>query len=431
MKKTLITAVFFLQSSFLLHGMQAFPDRVEPVRVGSAVGALIPVNYFGNEIERFSADIGFSLKRVKSGESTVDPEIANITENCRVWLDSCRLQINKKHMEFIIRQESQKQSEIQKIIEEKEKTIRTLQSKLNTLLSANEGLKALSAVLNKEMVGYETAIKRALDEVKKFGDAPELLTAAQLGRTTERLTEHLKIIKSEIKEGKRDLEGAFFRAQERYGDGIRALAESLEEKYNDILLGVAKKSAEKIAHLTEAYERRIEFMQCMADEAAATTAAQAAAKKTELQNIYKSINAKKEPFGFMASEVRQMDLKQRHETVKELYERFVPFAVLLGREDLGITARATDLVAIAKYRDVTAVMEDFYLSPDRIAYLRRNPTCSPPGDGLASYAHRMEIKQLEAYDKAVDTPFPSEEFSRLVEAVNAYFREFYYHSRFL
>ncbi|MDR1982537.1 MAG: hypothetical protein LBQ08_01930 [Holosporaceae bacterium] len=369
MKKTLVTVIFL--QCLNLYGMQTIPtSNIQ----SSTVATLVAANYFDDEIRRFSQDIKSEMTRVNSGTSTVEQAIISITGNSKSWFNSCRAQINERYMKLVIAQQHQKQLEIETITAAKDQEIRILQKRLDTLLSAHteglEGLKAQLRIFDQQRVEAEQHVRTARERVDSTSTS-ELVTESQLRRTMDRLTRDLGTIRTEIQDGKRTLEEAFVRAEEKYSDGIETLIHGLEDRYADILSGVVERSTEKITHLSEAYEHQIELIRHMLDEAIAAT--KEAEKKSTLRSMLLQVPATNKNFiRIKALNAERMDIFGRHKTVEELYARFLPFSELFGRADLGVIATLEDLASIKTYKDDILIMTE--------------PVCPPAMPVLSEYS---------------------------------------------
>jgi hypothetical protein len=480
MKKTLITAIFL--QCLGLYGMQAIPTGDGHQIQDSPVTILVSVNYFDNEIRRFGQNITSEINNVKSGAATVEHAIVSITGNCRSWFDLCRTQINEKYGELVVAQQQQKQLEVQGIIRAKNQEILALRQRLDTLLSTHtEGLESLRAQLrmfDQQSVEAEQQVRTARERVD-LGNTGELVTEAQLTRTMNRLTRDLETIKSEIQIGKRDLEDAFSRAEEKYSDSIEILLRSLENRYADILSGVAERSSEKITHLTEAYEHQIELIQHMLDEAVAATKAAEEKREliTKIGNICSrnQLNPATSIITQRSSDILAMNVFQKRSTVDNIYQnRFVLFQELLPATELDLIRQyisstevgempirpthIPDIFIIRNFRrapggwcwgniylsDMQLLINKHGMRKDIALAWRGNGTAQIIGDNdwieranLAEYSRCRNLENTErdlVYDrevaqynarkiKAESAPFPSVVFDNLIGRVNGFFKQ--------
>ena len=489
MKKVILGIALISQFSCTVEGI---PEIAKLAKKENQ--SLVPINFFDNSKARFREQLDNSTQSVVEKFSKLNalPELSeedrenqkllavidefcNLNKFCEGEFNLNRNKANEFfHQMLVTRAKDIMRDEIA----QKEAEIVRLQGRLDELLKK-------SPQTAESLRRSDNSIRRAEEDVRRTKHATdnfdvskyELLKERQINRTFERFSEKLNAIQNEVQESRDNLErtlrDVLEKTQKQYEDSTNILIGNIEDNYDDIIKEVEEKYKDQKRHLAEAYDRQIEAMNDKINEFTALNAG--LEREKELHSLIsrvfvtnKSLRAEK--IMIRSAEINRMtDIFKKRAAVQAEYSKFELFSGLLGREDLGISAKQDDLTKVSEYLNNTRISQKpamptlirevfwaralgFFLGephpvfPDE-GFIRGKygltHILAAGGGLLGHYEERMTVdwynrcKDIEnterrnAYNNAMSAwnaevsrastiPFPAGEFDRLVEQFNVF-----------
>ena len=460
MKKVILGIALLAQFSY---GMER---EFEPSESRSTnTTTLVSSKFFEESEARFRTHLESVLRNITEGSITPETAIVRLRGDHRESLVMLRSSLNQGYLNQLEEQRVAQEELIRRITSEKEHEIQALQERLDTLLHASGSTSESFRIFNQERRYAEENVKKAKEEAK-HGEIPELVTERQVDRTSRRFSEQLDEIKREVQESRRTLEEAFERTQEKYGDNIDALIGNLQDRYDDILAGVTAQYNERRERIEEAYEQQKALMQRMIDEVAAINLKLEKEKEFKQRiGIILSHNQidPRDIIKNTDTEFLSMDLPARHNLLLTIYnKKILPFAELLESSDLSAIRDYISAINVSLPRDELGDFQGYYFGWGYESYtqwnyrniyeIRRAKSygANIPGHEAyqeskhwiypltfwvnAAHANLIESERQRInniireeqtnYKRAIELVFPTQEFKRLVDKVNSFFKEF-------
>ncbi|MBR1734460.1 MAG: DUF1640 domain-containing protein [Alphaproteobacteria bacterium] len=425
---------------------------------------LVSSRFLEESEARFRTHLESVLRGVTEGSIAPESAIISIGGDHRESLVLLRSSLNQGYLEQIEEQRVAQEELIHRITAEKEHEIQALQERLDTLLHASGSISESFRIFDQERRHVEENVRRAKEQAE-HGEIPELVTERQVDRTSRRFSEQLDEIKREVQESRKTLEEAFERTQEKYSDNIDALIGNLQDRYEDILAGVTAQYNERRERIEEAYEQQKALMQRMIDEVAAINLKLEKEKEFKQRiGIILSHNQidPRDIIKNTDTEFLSMDLPARHNLLLTIYnKKILPFAELLESSDLSAIRDYISAINVSLPRDELGDFQGYYFGWGAASYtewnyrniseIRRAKSygANIPGHEDYQYKHqpcpltfwanaahanlieseRQRINNIireeqTNYKRATELVFPTQEFKRLVDKVNSFFKEF-------
>ncbi|MBO7453803.1 MAG: hypothetical protein J6T91_00245 [Alphaproteobacteria bacterium] len=378
MKKVILGVALLFQFSY---GVEGVPEFTEVTKKASQ--SLVPLNFFDNSKAKFWEQLKKSSQSVASEFCklnalaelddeerenrkllTVIDEFETLNIFCKDEFDKNRDKANEAFLHVLA---ARTKNIMQDEIALKEAEIIRLQGRLDELLKgAPQTAESLSS-FDKIIQRAEEDIRTTKEETENFDVSEyELIKKKQITRTFERFNEKLNDIQNEVQEGKDNLEKTlrevFEKTQKQYEDSTNTLLENLEYRYDDIITEVEKSYKDQKKNLAKAYDRQIAIMNDKINEFMALNVQ--LEKDKELLSLINGVYRSNPDNEFIrshsfisgnAQEIRGIgDLFVRRSRVEDIYNKVRLFSELLGREDLGVEAKPSDLEAIRVWLDRTS-----------------------------------------------------------------------------
>ena len=375
MKKVILGIALLSQ---FVYGVEGVPEFTEVSKKGNQ--SLIQLNFFDNSKAEFrkkvkeSAQIVASEFRRLNALPELDEEerenqkfqaVINEFEGLNIFCkDEFDKNRNKANEVFLSALAARTKDIMQKEISQKEAEIIRLQGRLDELLKDAPQTAESLKIYDRFIRRAEKNVSEAKEKTEHF-DAPELVGEKQINDTFKGFSEKLNEIRSEVQEGKDNLEKTirevFEKTQRQYEDSTNTLLKNLEYRYDDIVEGVEERYKDQKKYLAEAYDRQIAIMNDKINEFMALNAQ--LEKDKELLSLINSVYRSNPDdefirnHSFISGNVQEMkdieDLFTRRNQVENIYNKIKLFSDLFGREDLGVKAKPSDLETIRIWLDRT------------------------------------------------------------------------------
>ena len=463
--KKLVISVGLLSQVFC-YGMQRdwTSDKSEAT-------ALVLGNFCEQGAKIFQEALQTNIDDVMENRITVETALANVNGSYQGWIDMLKTRINQTFFEQLGPKYDVMMQEVKSIAEKRDLEINNLKQQLSSLLSSDtESLR----VFDKEIRQSEQKVRERRDKAEHV-EIPSLVTDLQVERTLSRFGRELSQIKEEIKEGTRTLESAFERTQERYGDSIDGLINSLQDRYEDIIKQISERYAERCDRMNEAYEQQKTLLKKMINEVVAANLKLEKAKErhSQISRIFICHpELKPEKIMIKSSELdNKADIATKHEVTSAIFDKLKFFKDLYkNKKDLDTLRHYLDQTLIPPMPDKPMEKpichnnggfwgrcrggeiewewggDVAWINGKMQVWLREMGVNDFPGQydnrrGAASwgtqeygrnwkpraeaeYNRRLAIYQQKMHDRnvriarAIATPFPSQSFDSLVDQFN-------------
>jgi len=339
--------------------------------------SLIPLSFFQASEFKFRKELEESVKRMNNG-SDLETEIVTIGSFCHNEFEITRNEANGIFSKWVEDELAHQESKMREVIEAKDKEIRDLQDKLDSLDQSRNNSEHIR-ILDKQRREAEEHVKetwktsqtkKALDMIKKNQED----TRDQMDNILKDFFEELNEIKKEIQQNSRNvsdtIEDILGQTQYMYKVNVKSLVRELKLQYSNTLEHITLQYNIKEEKIREAYEAQKKILNNMINETTALNLK--LEKKAELKSLINGIHRSNPDNQFLRSysfiicnvqEIRGIDdILDRRSRVEDIFNKVSLFSSLFGREDLGVKAKTSDLEAIKLWLDRTnmnAILERY------------------------------------------------------------------------
>lgn len=360
MKKVILGIALLSQFSY---GVESVPRFMEIAKKDGQ--SLVPLSFFQVSESRFKGKLEESVQNINKG-ADLETEVVALGDFCHSEFEYARKEANGIFSKWVDEQLADQEEKMRETIASKDEEIRNLQARLDSLLNESPNISEGIKILDEQKREAEENVRKIRNKAMQrnipddmFMEGQEDLVNTVSGNVFTELNARKEEIQQRSKRGAKNVEDILGKTQYMYGINAKSLIQNLELQHRMRLSYIASQYNEKRERMEEAHEQQKSLLQKMIDKATALNLK--LKKEKELHECISRVfianpSLRPEKITVKSAAINSMtDIFKKRDVVQNEYSKFEFFSGLLGREDLGVNAKQSDLTKISEYLNNTKI----------------------------------------------------------------------------